>query len=101
MKTRLTPGQSPTYPAFARVPTTAVTGREQGSRWHCACVCGEQKMTRAAMPSAPDSPDSAVLATTAKPLRGLRILVVDDEPGVRTFISAGLRRDGHDVQTVS
>ena len=49
----------------------------------------------------PDSADGAAIAQVEKPLRGLRILVVDDEPGVRTYIAAGLRRDGHEVETVS
>ena len=49
----------------------------------------------------PDAADRAEIAQVEKPLRGLRILVVDDEPGVRTYIAAGLRRDGHEVETVS
>ena len=31
--------------------------------------------------------------------RPLRILVVDDNPSIRTIIAAGLRGDGHNVQT--
>lgn len=48
-----------------------------------------------------DSPQPDPITAVDKPLRSLRILVVDDEPGVRTFIAAGLRRDGHEVQMVS
>lgn len=58
-------------------------------------------MKPAGTPSTPDLHDGAFTAPVEKPLRSLRILVVDDEPGVRTFIAAGLRRDGHDVQMVN
>lgn len=57
-----------------------------------------RRMIPAESPSVTDSPNPAA---AEKPLRSLRILVVDDEPGVRTFIAASLRRDGHEVETVS
>lgn len=58
-------------------------------------------MNPAGTPSAPDYPDGALIAPKEQPLRRLRILVVDDDPSVRTVIAAGLRGDGHDVQTVN
>src|SRR5687767_3322713 len=35
-----------------------------------------------------------------KPQRSLRVLIVDDETAVRTFIATGVRRDGHQVEMV-
>jgi DNA-binding NtrC family response regulator len=58
-------------------------------------------MNPAGTPSAPDPPDGALLASKGKQLRKLRILVVDDDPHVRTLMAAGIRRDGHEVQIAS
>lgn len=58
-------------------------------------------MNPAGTPSAPDPLDRALLASKGKPLRKLRILVVDDDPHVRTLMAAGIRRDGHEVQIAS
>ena len=30
-----------------------------------------------------------------------RILIVDDEPNIRTSVALALRREGHDVETVA
>ena len=46
-----------------------------------------------------DLPDGALIAPVEKPLRRLRLLVVDDDTNARTTIAAGLRGDGHDVHT--
>ena len=40
-------------------------------------------------------------AATARPVRPLKILVVDDEPSVREVLEAMLREDGHTVITAS
>jgi CheY-like chemotaxis protein len=48
-----------------------------------------------------DFPDGALVAPLEKPLRRLRVLVVDDDNNARTAIAAGLRGDGHDVHTFS
>jgi DNA-binding response OmpR family regulator len=49
----------------------------------------------------PTLPDPAVHERVQKPSRALRILVVDDDPLLRTFIAAGLSFDGHDVETAN
>jgi DNA-binding NtrC family response regulator len=58
-------------------------------------------MNPAGMPSTPDPRAGARVASKGRPLRKLRILVVDDDPHVRTLIAAGIRRDGHEVQIAS
>lgn len=45
--------------------------------------------------------DGVVRPPKGHALRRLRILVVDDTASIRTIIAAGLRGDGHDVETAS
>ena len=49
----------------------------------------------------PDLPDGGLSAPVEKPVRSLRILLVDDDPRVCALIATGIRGDGHMVQTAS
>ena len=51
--------------------------------------------------SGPGFPDPEFIEGVEKLSRTLRILVVDDDPLLRTFIAAGLSFDGHDVETAN
>ena len=58
-------------------------------------------MSRQGSPSVPELLDAALTAPLDKPVRCLRVLVVDDDPNVRALMAAGLRGDGHEVKTAS
>jgi CheY-like chemotaxis protein len=48
----------------------------------------------------PEAPAVAVVATAPEVVRGARILVVDDEPGIAGVLAEVLQLDGHVVETV-
>ena len=58
-------------------------------------------MNRAGLSSVSELLDAALAAPGENPMRSLRVLVVDDDPNVRTLIATGIRGDGHHVQTAS
>lgn len=68
--------------------------------WHCSCISIAREMNLSKSPSLATLPGGSRIAPE-QAASNLRILVVDDDPGMRTVIAAALHADGYNVQTAN
>jgi PAS domain S-box-containing protein len=74
-----------------------------GGRIHVAATAGPGAVFRVELPVAPtvEQPVTQLGGAVAATIRGKRILVVDDEPGIAGVLAEVLQLDGHEVVVVA